>query len=127
MKIIYLIFFLSVLLTVASANEKFLLSSLDEAHNLSKQTKKPILLIFGGDYCVHCGRLKHDLLSKEFETTVDKYIVCYIDIQNNSNLKNKYEVSTVPDSRIIKDNNTVSTIIGYSKNAYQKWLNNDYR
>ena len=125
-KIIYLIFFLSVLLTVASANEKFLLSSLDEAQILSKDTKKPILLIFGAEYCVHCGRLKHDVLSKDFEDSVDKYIVCYVDIQSNSELKKKYGVSTVPDSRIIKSDKTVSSITGYSRSAYEKWLKNDH-
>ena len=125
-KIIYLIFFFSILLTVVSANEKFLLSSLDEAHNLSRQTKKPILLIFGGDYCAHCAKLKDDILSKDFENIIDKYIVCYIDVQENPNLKRKYKVSTVPDSRIINDADTISSIIGYSKSAYQKWLNNDY-
>lgn len=125
-KIIYLIFFLSVLLTIASANEKFLLSSLDEALILSNDTKKPILLIFGAEYCVHCGRLKHDVLSKDFENFIDKYIVCYVDIQTNSDLKKKYGVSVVPDSRIIKSDQTISSIVGYSKNAYQKWLQNDH-
>jgi len=125
-KIIYLIFFLSVLLTIASANDKFLLSSLDEAQVLSKDTKKPILLIFGADYCVHCGKLKHDLLNKDLEESADNYIICYMDIQTNPDLKKKYGVSIIPDSRIIKSDKTVSSMTGYSKNTYAKWLKNDH-
>ena len=106
------------------ANDNFILNSLDEATNISEKTQQPILLIFGGDNCRFCTRLKNDLVNSELKNYTDRYIVCYIDIDNNITLKNKYEVSSIPDTRIIKDKVQVAKIIGYNKQTYKDKIKN---
>jgi thioredoxin-related protein len=125
-KIIYSIFSILALSTVAFGADGFILDSIEEANKLSKATNKPMLIIFGADYCKFCSLLKEDILNHEFSPAVDQYIICYIDIKNNPDVKHKYGVSTIPDSRIFTDTKEINRIRGYSKDTYKKWLlNND--
>jgi thioredoxin-related protein len=117
-KIIYLLFFLAVLVTVVSANDSFILDSIDETQRLSHLTNKPALIIFGSDSCRFCNNLKQDILTKKLSPTIDRYIICYIDIDKNPDLKTKYSVSMIPDSRIFVNNKQTSIIKGYSKDTY---------
>jgi thioredoxin-like negative regulator of GroEL len=102
----------------------FVLSSLEEAQNLSKSTKQPILAIFGSDSCSFCTKLINDIDNGQLTDYLDSYIICYIDLKTNANIKNKYKVNMIPDSRIIIDNKEVSKATGYNKNEYIKWLKN---
>ncbi len=124
-KIIYLIFIIGVLLTAASANDGFIVDSIDVAHRLSKETGKPALIIFGADYCKFCNSLKQDILDNKLSPKIDRYIICYADIKENPDIKERYDVSMIPDSRIFVENKEISKIKGYSKNNYIKWLNNN--
>lgn len=106
------------------AHTEPILSSLDNAKILSKETGKPILLIFGEDYCMYCVKLKNDLLSLNLSPETDDYIVCYIDIKKHPGLKRQYGVSVIPDSRIIKDGVQIQSNKGYSVQRYRTWLKN---
>jgi thioredoxin-related protein len=123
-KIIYLIFVLGLLLTVASANDGFILSSIDEGRKLSNLTNKPLLVIFGSDNCPFCVSLKQDILDLKLSPDIDKYIICYIDLKEYPELKNQYDISMIPDSRIIINDQQKSKLKGYAKQNYIKWLNN---
>ena len=123
-KIIYLIFFIGVIATIASANDKFILSSIEEANSLASKTKQPLLLIFGSESCTYCKLLKQDISSGKLDGSIDRYIVCYIDVNENNNLKDIYNISIIPDSRIIKDNKQVEKIIGYSRTSYEDKIKN---
>jgi len=125
LKTICFVFCLLLFSTTIFANDSFILSSIEETQKLSKLTNKPALIIFGADYCKFCQILKQDILTNQLNPSVDKYIICYIDVKDNPDLKNKYKISSIPDSRILIDNEQVSKTTGYSKNTYIKWLNND--
>jgi thioredoxin-related protein len=121
-KIIYLLFFLAVLVTTVSANDSFILDSIEEAQRLSQLTNKPALIIFGADYCKFCNSLKEDILNNSLGSDIKDYIICYVDIKENVDLKEKYNISMIPDSRIFIDAREIKRIKGYSKNNYMKWL-----
>ena len=123
-KIMYLMFIVCILLTALSANDGFILDSIDAAHRLSRQTGKPTLVIFGADYCKFCNALKQDILDNNLSPNIDRYIICYVDIKQNPELKERYGVSKIPDSRIFIENEEVSKMAGYFKNNYIKWLDN---
>lgn len=103
--------------------DTFILNSLPEARRLSKETQKSILLIFGADSCNFCLLLKDDLESV-LKKDIDNFIICYIDLKSNPELKRQYDITSIPDSRIIFDDKTISSIKGYRKNDYKKWLEN---
>lgn len=108
------------LTTALFSNDTFILDSFDEAKVLAQETSKPVLIVFGADYCAYCLKLKQDLLlSKDIE-----HIVCYVDIQDHTDLKDKYNVGVIPDSRVIINNKEVGSFKGYSPQKYFTWLNN---
>lgn len=103
--------------------DSFVLDSLTEAQKFSKETQKPILLIFGTDSCKFCSLLKNDLDSV-LKKDVDNLIVCYLDLKSDPELKKQYNVSLIPDSRIISNGKTNSVIKGYKQQEYKRWLEN---
>ena len=121
---IYLLFFIAISITVASANDNFILNSIEETKRLSKLTNKPALIIFGADYCKFCTELKSAIFVEPLKSATDKYIICYLDLDENPELKQEYDISIIPDSRIIKNNKQISGIKGYTASNYLKWLNN---
>jgi len=107
------------------ATEDFILNSIEEAKTLSKITEKPILLIFGAEYCSYCESLKTNILNLDLSPEINQYIVCYIDIKICVDLKKQYNVSAIPDSRIIINNQQKRSLIGYNQKKYRNWLKND--
>lgn len=124
MKIIYILLTFILTINTALSRDGFILNSLEEAKTLSRITEKPLLLIFGADYCVYCSSLKADILLHKLSPEADDYIVCYIDIKNMPNMKHEYGVSIIPDSRIFLDNVEISSSKGYNIKKYRSWLKN---
>jgi thioredoxin-related protein len=109
---------------VSYAKDSFIITSLDEATRLSEQTKQPILLIFGADYCKFCDNLKTDINNRQLNEVIDNLIICYIDVDKNTELKHQYKVKAIPDSRLIKKKIQLINIVGYSKQNYIDKLKN---
>ena len=111
-------------MTVASANNSFILTSLKDAEFLSESTGKPILLIFGTKSCKFCTELKSDLFSEPLKSATDKYIICYLDLDENQELKDKYNIGLIPDSMVIKNGKEISRLKGYTSKNYERWIKN---
>lgn len=105
-----------------SNNETFILSSIQEAEKISDVSQKPMLVIFGSENCGYCTKLKNDLVSNVESSYIDPYIICYIDLNKNENLKKKYDISSIPDSRIFFKRKMKSSTKGYKKIEYLEWL-----
>jgi thioredoxin-related protein len=120
-------FIIAVLLMCSTSYGGFILDSLDEAKELSKLTKQPILVIFGGDNCSFCNQLKNDISNGQLTTALDPYIICYIDLKQDQTYKEQYRITVIPDSRIISKNKETSKATGYTKEKYIQWLKNAKR
>jgi thioredoxin-related protein len=124
-KIASLILLLTLFSGSVYAENKFVLNSLQDAIFISEKTKQPILLVFGSENCSFCSQLKYDIDNdKELFAAIDNYIVCYVDIDKNKELKDKYEVKPIPDCRIIKNKLQINKIIGYSKKTFLEKIKN---
>jgi thioredoxin-related protein len=121
----YILFYLLLLSTNLYGNDTLIINSIDVAKQISTETNKPLLVIFGADYCVYCDIVKNDILNKKLSPNIDKYIICYVDIQKDKMSKEKYNISVIPDSIIIENNKTKSRQRGYNIEKYKKWLDND--
>lgn len=125
MRLFSIILILCLLKSLAFANDGFILHSLDEAQQLSLTTDKPILLIFGADYCNYCHKLKQDILNTNIDS--HEYIICYIDLDKNIQYRESYQISILPDSRIFDHKKEITRLQGYQKETYKKWLKNARR
>jgi thioredoxin-related protein len=105
----------------------FTVKSLEEAKTLSNSTNQPILLIFGSPECSFCTNLTEDIRNGVLSECLDPYIICYIDLKENSEYKKDYKVSIIPDSRIILKDKQMSKATGYTKSEYIQWLKNAKR
>ena len=91
----------------------------DKAKNTADTYAKKLVLIFGAVWCPYCKDLKKDISTiREF----DDYIVCFIDIDNNKDITNKFQIKELPTSIILYKNNEEARKSGYKKTEYIKWL-----
>ncbi len=79
-----LLFICFISLSVYSQNDSARLNwltNVEKAKNISRETKKPILIYFNGsDWCAPCKKLKDDFFeTKEFEEKSSKFILVMID------------------------------------------------
>lgn len=112
------------LLTQSYASQPIFTDSYENAIKIvQSEHNRDLLFIFGAEWCQHCNALKNEINSGSLDHLLDNKVVCYIDIEKNVDLKKKYKVSSLPDSRIIKPNKTIFKLTGYSKKEYEKWLN----
>lgn len=109
--------------TLIYANEGFILSSIEETLQLSEETGKTPLIIFGSDDCRYCLKLKKDLLDNKIPE-MDRYIICYVNIKTNPEYKKEYKISLIPDSKILVNKEVKYSMTGYSLENYKKWLKN---
>lgn len=88
----------------------------EDAINVSKN--KPLLIIFGADWCGACKRLKKEI--NQFDLT--NYVICFVNVDERKDLKNKYNINSYPTSIIIKEEKIIDKTIGYSRSNYENWL-----
>ena len=112
---LFLTLFFCMMSIVASGNE-IKTDSYEDA--ISKRDIK-VLVIMGADWCKHCVKLKHDLKN----LNLDGYVITIVDVNERKDLKNKYEVKTLPTSFIVKNGEQLSKKTGYERNSYSSWLN----
>lgn len=98
---------------------KIFYNEYDKAKNVADTYAKKLVLIFGAVWCPYCKDLKKDIANiKEF----DNYIVCFLDIDNNKDITNKFQIKELPTSIILYKNNEEKRKSGYKKIEYTNWL-----
>ena len=81
-----------------------------------------VLVDFYASWCMPCKMLSPIIeeIAKEYE---GKVVVCKIDIDENEELANEYNIMSVPTVIIFKNNETVEEIIGLNnKSKYTRAL-----
>lgn len=98
------------------------ITDLSIAEKNAKDNNKTLLLIFTADWCRYCKPLKA-AMEKNMEEINKKFVVCYINFDNNKDLARKYGIESLPSSVFIKDNGEKRTIMGFgSFQTYKKHL-----
>lgn len=87
-----------------------------EALELSAKNNKNIFIFFEADWCSWCKKMKSEVLdSKEISSELEsKYIILYVDVDNNKILSTKYKVKSIPEFLILsKDEDVLIRNSGY--------------
>lgn len=120
----YFLVFLSIIGSIGLAddhifNTGFIIDNHEVAQSLSKETQMPLLTIYSADFCGYCQNLKKDIIELD---TLDKFIVCIVDVEKNKELQTQMKVKNLPTSIITINNKELSRKIGYNKKEYKDWL-----
>jgi thioredoxin-related protein len=122
MKFVICLFIFVFMLNI-SYSQNFILNSLEESVAISEQIDKPVLLILGNESCSFCKKIQKDIFEdKELIQSIDKFIICYIDIDKNPKYKTEYNITIIPHSIILHNNKIISQLKGYEKQKYLRWL-----
>lgn len=74
--------------------------NLKEGHRVAEKTGKPMLLVFGAEWCQHCKRLeKQTLHESQLATYINREFVCVrldLDVKDDSKVAKILEVSALP-------------------------------
>jgi len=116
--------------------------NIEKAKELSKVSKKPMLIYFtGSDWCSACTMLKKDYFSqKEFKKIAHKFILFEADFPKdkskidqsihvaNRQLKNQFKITGFPTTIIVdKNGNVIGRIVGHrlekTKKIYTDFVN----
>ena len=78
--------------------------ALDDFIIESVNNNKVILLYFGASWCGPCKQLKKKLEDSETQKSMPNLVVAYMDtdVEDNNNLVNRYNVSSLPTLVFIK-------------------------
>ena len=109
---LFLIFIFANIQTLR-ANEEVYIDNVEIAQKYAEENEKTLLLIFTADWCRYCKPL-HDAIDANQELVNKKYVVCYIDFDKNKDLVTKYNVGAIPATIIIRENNLITKIVGFS-------------
>lgn len=92
------------------------LHDLNKAHRLSKETGRPILIVFGGPWCQYCKKLDKEVLSHK---TIVKYvnatfIPVHLDAQKDERAAKILEVKSLPTTIVLSpDADLLGSVEGY--------------
>lgn len=85
--------------------------------------ERNVLVIFGAEWCKYCKILKNDMPIMN----LDGYVICYVDVTKNKDLKVRKGISSLPTSMIIDQGREVSRKVGYLEQEYKDWLESNRR
>ena len=129
-KILFLFCALSFLAPTQSfSQEKIITVSLnspdyEESLKIAKESNKKVFLLFYGEFCGPCNSIKEELMKPEVLQVLDEYVVCYVDLVKEKDLRKKYGVKSVPTFFIIDQNEKIiKKESGYKDAKYMmNWL-----
>jgi thioredoxin-like negative regulator of GroEL len=83
-----------------------------------REKDRKVILVFGADWCPACVMLKKHLK----EMSLDGYLVCTLDVDENRGVKRKRGARMLPTSIIMEDGKEVSRHVGFDKKSYDAWV-----
>lgn len=89
---------------------------LKKAHALAQQENKPILIVFGADWCKYCKKLEKETFSDEkmHQFVQDKFIPVYLDLDEEGKVGRILEVKSLPCTVVLSPNaDLLGKVVGY--------------
>ena len=99
-------------------------TSYNDAVSLSQLNQRPILAIFGAEWCSWCHKLEAELKTEAANAILKRWIVVKIDVDESPELAQKFQAYALPSLRILGlDQTAISDREGYLPlGELQQWL-----
>ncbi|MEZ6067660.1 MAG: thioredoxin family protein [Planctomycetaceae bacterium] len=91
---------------------------LKAAHKLARQTNKPIMIVFGADWCTYCHKLERNVLNQpEMSTYINEHFVpVHLDFDDEQKVAEILEVKSLPCTVVISPNaDLLGKFVGYAE------------
>jgi thioredoxin 1 len=113
--------------TVYLNQDKKVFDDYEEAIEYSKENNKKILVFFTAEWCGWCKEMKEKTIKdSEVENAIfqDK-VICYIDMDKNIQLKNKFKINKIPAYLILNEKQEIlEKSFGFkTKKEFLEWIN----
>ncbi len=95
-------------------------ATLQAAHKQSVKTGKPILLVFGAEWCHFCHKLERETLNqRETAKFINaNFVTVKLDLDKDEKVAKILEVKSLPASIVVNsDAELLANIVGYKKSA----------
>lgn len=79
----------------------------NEAIALAGKNNKKVLLYFGADWCGYCKKMNILFEDKEVNKKINEFVFLKLDVDNDTYLKKKFSVKSIPDCIIIDQNENI--------------------
>lgn len=80
----------------------------------SQLEQRPLLVIFGAQWCSWCRKLEQDLSSEEARSIRERWIVVEVDVDRSPELAERFQAFTLPGLRILRlDQTELAAKAGY--------------
>ncbi len=102
-----------------------IVNSYENALKASALKKKPLFLYFGASWCGPCQQIKANTFqTPEVQKRFGDFVVWFVDIDKDANLKQKYGVTAVPTYFVVDSNEKIlGSSSGYrQKKDFLEWL-----
>lgn len=104
------------------ASENIYIDNIKIAEEYSEENNTDLLIVFSADWCRYCVDLK-DAINNDIVNISKAYTICIVDYDTNRDLVQKYKISKLPESVILKDSILIKKKIGFnSYENYRMWL-----
>ena len=94
------------------------------ARQLALLRQRPLLVIFGADWCVWCRKLEQELASADAETIRRHWVVAKVDVDEQPQLAQQMDVGSLPAIRVVDaEGGVLASRTGYTpSDQLQSWL-----
>ncbi len=85
-----------------------------KASELARLEQRPMLAVFGADWCSWCRKLEGELESKDADAILKRWVVVKVDVDDEPALVEQLGVSALPSLRVLgKDQTAIASKEGY--------------
>jgi hypothetical protein len=102
------------------AEDAVFIDSLEDAVSFAEDQDKELLVVFSADWCKNCIVMKKDIKSNL--NWMENKVICYVDIDTRTDLREQYKVRLIPDYFILKNKIESKRRIGYDRKSFLEWL-----
>ncbi len=90
------------------SNEKLdIQTDYKSALSLAQLHQRPILVLFGAEWCTWCRQLEKELSKPEADVILRNWIIAKVDVDQNAEIAQKMSVSSLPALRILSTDQSV--------------------